>query len=162
MNDAYVHLIVNHVPIFSMLFGVLILGWGLWKKSEQIQGIAALLFIIGAIASYVAIESGEGAEEVIEESSVVSVSHDAIHEHEEAAEVAFWFSLLTGGLAVVGLFANSYNIRYKNVLAGVLLVSSLVALGTLIYTGYQGGKIHHPEAHSTVNVDGGDSYEVDD
>jgi len=152
MNDAYLHLTINHFPIFSMLFGLLILGWGLWKKKDSIQKIAMVLFVLGAITSYIAVETGEGAEEVLEEYAT-SISHDAIHDHEEAAEIAMWFSLITGGLALVSLFVANYNLRYKNVLMGVLLVAALAAVGALIYTAYEGGQIRHPEAHTTVRID---------
>ncbi|TYP93612.1 putative membrane protein [Fodinibius salinus] len=152
MNDAYLHLVINHFPIFSMLFGVLILGWGLWKKKDSIQRIAMVLFVLGAITSYIAVETGEGAEEVLEEYAT-SISHDAIHDHEEAAEIAMWFSLVTGGLSLVGLFGANYNIRYKNVLMGVLLVAALTAVSSLLYTAYEGGKIRHPEAHNTIKVE---------
>lgn len=155
MNDAYLHLVINHFPIFSMLFGLLILGWGLWKKQQAIQNIAMVLFILGAITSYVAVETGEGAEEIVED-YVTSISHDAIHDHEEAAEIAMWFSLLTGGLALAGLFISNYQLRYKNVLMGILFVAATAAVGTLLYTAYEGGKIRHPEAHETVQVERSD------
>lgn len=32
MEADYLHLIANHIPIFSVGFGLLILGWGLLKK----------------------------------------------------------------------------------------------------------------------------------
>ena len=152
MNDAYVHLIVNHLPVFSMLFGLLILGWGLWKKQEAVQNIAMVLFIVGAVGSYLAVETGEGAEEIVEEYAT-SISHDLVHNHEEAAEIAMWFSVLTGLLALGGLFVTNYKLRYKNVLMGVLMVAALAAVGTLLYTAYEGGKIRHPEAHETVQLD---------
>jgi len=152
MNDAYLHLVINHVPIFSMLFGLLILSWGLFKKQESIQKIALVLFILGGITSYIAVETGEGAEDIVEE-YVASISHDAIHDHEEAAEIAMWFSMVTGGLALLGLAVANYNLRYKNVLMGVLLVAATAAVATLMYTAYEGGKIRHPEAHSTTQVE---------
>ena len=152
MNDAYLHLVINHFPIFSMLFGLMILGWGLWKKQQAIQNIAMVLFILGAVTSYVAVETGEGAEDVIED-YVTSISHDVIHDHEEAAEIAMWFSLLTGGLALAGLFAANYKLRYKNVLMGILFVAATAAVGILLYTAYEGGKIRHPEAHETIQAE---------
>ncbi|WP_138430943.1 hypothetical protein [Fodinibius saliphilus] len=152
MNDAYLHLVINHFPIFSMLFGLVILGWGILKKQESIQKIAMVLLVLGAITSYIAIETGEGAEEIVED-YVATISHDAIHNHEEAAEVAMWLSMVTGGLALINLVVVNYNIRYKNVLIGILLVATTASLGALIYTAYQGGKIRHPEAHDTIKIE---------
>jgi uncharacterized membrane protein len=152
MNDAYLHLIINHVPIFSTLFGLLILAWGLFKKSSSIQNIAMVLFIVGAVSSYLAVESGEGAEEIVEDYNT-QVSHDTIHNHEEAAEVTLWFSIITGALSVLALFSNFNNKRITNALMGVILVAALSTFVSLSYTAYEGGKINHPEAHDTIIVE---------
>jgi|AntRauTorcE11897_2_1112592.scaffolds.fasta_scaffold00713_9 surface polysaccharide O-acyltransferase-like enzyme len=152
MNDAYLHLVINHFPIFSMLFGLLILSWGLWKKSTGIKNIAFVLFILGGITSYVAVETGENAEDVVEE-YVPTISHDAIHDHEEAAEIALWFSIVTGGLGLISLFSGNFDARFRNVLMGVLFITAVAAVGTLGYTAYEGGKIRHPEAHTTAQAD---------
>ncbi|MDZ7682745.1 MAG: hypothetical protein U5J63_13790 [Fodinibius sp.] len=106
----------------------------------------------GLSRSYIAVETGEGAEDIVED-YVPTISNDAIHNHEEAAEIAMWFSLVTGGLALVSLFVANYNLRYKNVLMGVLLIVAIAAVGTLLYTAYEGGKIRHPEAHSTAKIE---------
>lgn len=158
MNDAYLHLIVNHVPIFSMLFGLFILAWGLFKKKESIQHIAMALFILGAVSAYTAVETGERAEEVVED-RVTGVSHDLIHNHEEAAEIAMWLSIITGVLALASLFVSSYKLRFKNALVGVVLVAALASAAALLYTAYEGGKIRHPEAHDTAQVQ--ESYDDD-
>lgn len=141
MEADYLHLIVNHIPIFSIGFGLLILGWGLLKKNSSILQIALAFFLIGAVSSYVAMETGEAAEDIVEELNVAS--HDVIHDHEEAAEIAFWFTILTGVISAVGFFALSYNIRWKNTLFGILAISALISLGALLYTAYQGGNIFH-------------------
>ncbi len=143
MEADYLHLIVNHVPIFSVGFGLLILLWGLIKKNTAILQIALVFFLLGAVSSYVAMETGEAAEDIVEELNVAS--HDVIHDHEEAAEIAFWFIILTGVISAVGFFALSYNIRWQNTLFGILAISALISLGALLYTAYQGGKIFHPK-----------------
>ncbi len=147
MEADYLHLIVNHIPIFSVGFGLLILGWGLIKKNNTVLQIALTLFLIGAVSSYIAMETGEAAEDIVEELNVAS--HDVIHDHEEAAEIAFWFTILTGVISVVGFFALSYNIRWQNTLFGILAISALISLGTLLYTAYQGGKIFHSGAEQS-------------
>lgn len=149
MSDSYLHLIVNHFPIFSMFFGLLILGWGYLKKNEAIKKIAFYLFILGSVTSYIAVETGEGAEYLVED-HVTSVSHDLIHEHEEAAEISLWFSTIAGFLALTALIAGRYNTRFNNMLAGVIFITATVAMASLIYTAYEGGKIRHLEARSAI------------
>ncbi|MFH5833021.1 DUF2231 domain-containing protein [Halalkalibaculum sp. DA3122] len=147
MNAAHYHLIVNHLPIFSTLFGLLILLWGIFRANPSIKNIAYILLVVGAISGYVAMETGESAEDIVEEQSIAS--HDLIHEHEEAAEIAFWFTIITGVLSLVCLFNPNLNPRYQKTLTGAILLSALIALGTLTYTAYEGGKISHPEAYGT-------------
>ena len=149
MNEAYVHLIVNHLPLFTVLFGLLILIWGVFRNNLSFQKLAMIFFIVGAVGSYIAVESGEGAEDILEEYEP-SISHDLIHDHEEAAEISLWFSVTTGGLALLCLFVVGKNYHYENALIGLLLLAALATMGMLMYTAYEGGKIRHPEAHVSV------------
>lgn len=150
MNAVHLHLIVNHIPIFTTLIGIFVLGWGMYKKEISIRNIAFALFIIGAVSSYVAMETGESAEEIVEE--LTAVSHDAIHDHEEAAELSFWFALVMGLLSIVALAARKLKLRFETGLNVAILITALITLGVLAYTGYKGGEIRHPEAY-TEQVD---------
>lgn len=150
MEADYLHLIINHVPIFSVGFGLLILGWGLIKKNSSILQIALTLFLIGAVSSYAAMETGEAAEDIVEELNVAS--HDVIEDHEEAAEIAFWLTMTTGILSLVGFYVISYKVSWQNILLGVLALSAMISMGALLYTAYQGGKIFHPDTYQTTEA----------
>ena len=159
MNAAHLHLIVNHLPIFTTLIGIVILAWGMIRKSDAIRNIAFVLFIIGAAGSYVALETGESAEDIVEE--IATVSHDVIHDHEEAAELSMWFAVLMGFLSVGALAAKKLHLRFEMSLHAVLLLTAALTAGILMYVAYEGGKIRHPEAYSqqvNKNVD----FELDD
>ena len=146
MNPAHLHLIVNHIPIFTTVIGIFILIWGMYKSNSSIRNIAFVLFIFGAMGSYVAIETGESAEDVVEE--VAAVSHDAIHDHEEAAELSLWFAIAMGLLSIGALAAKQLNIRFETGLHIVILVTALITAGILMYVAYEGGKIMHQEAYT--------------
>jgi hypothetical protein len=34
MNSAHLHLMLNHIPVLGMGFGLALLGWALLRKSE--------------------------------------------------------------------------------------------------------------------------------
>jgi uncharacterized membrane protein len=142
MNGAHLHLLLNHVPIFSTLFGIGIIIWGMFKKSIQVYKLGTVLLILGSVMSFFVLESGELAEEQIEEFSI-SANHQTIHEHEEAAEVAFWFSIVMGGFAIVSLISTNMNTRFQTTLNGVVLITGILTLLMLIYASYEGGKIRH-------------------
>lgn len=146
MNAAHLHLIVNHIPIFTTLIGIFVLMWGMYKKEISIRNIAFVLFIFGALSSYAALETGESAEEIVEE--VAAVSHDAIHDHEEAAELSLWSAVVMGLFSIGALVAQKYKFRFETGLNVAILLFALITLGLLAYTAYEGGEIRHPEAYT--------------
>ncbi|NBC03372.1 MAG: hypothetical protein GVY20_06670 [Bacteroidetes bacterium] len=140
MNGAHLHLIINHAPVFYTFFGVSFFSWGLFKESTQIRKIGAVLFIIGAVSSFITLESGEAAVDQMEQSSISNI-HQAVHDHKEAAQIAFWFSVTTGALSVISLLFVNLNIRFKNTLHGVLIITAVFTIFTLIFTAFRGGEI---------------------
>ncbi|MDX2250509.1 MAG: hypothetical protein SF052_27255 [Bacteroidia bacterium] len=59
MNQAHVHLMITHLPIFGSILGALVLTYGLWTKSHQTKVAAYFLLIISAIGSGIAYLTGE-------------------------------------------------------------------------------------------------------
>lgn len=37
MSAAHVHLLLNHIPILGSIFGLLVLCYGIWRKSDEIK-----------------------------------------------------------------------------------------------------------------------------
>ena len=72
MNNAHLHLVVNHLPIIFPVVGVIILLIGIFTKSDVSKRNAYIVFILGAVASVAAMATGEGAEDAIENIQGVS------------------------------------------------------------------------------------------
>ena len=66
MNDAHLHLVLNHLPIILPAIGLLIMMGGILFSSEIVKRTAYFVFILGAITAFAAFSTGEGAEEVVE------------------------------------------------------------------------------------------------
>jgi uncharacterized membrane protein len=147
MNDAHVHLITNHLPIIIPLIALMVLIIGLFSKSDAVKRTAFFLFILGAISTFPAFESGEGAEEIIEH--LVGVSHDLIHEHEEKAELFMILSYLLGAISLVGIWANWKKKKFASIIAYVTILFSLIVLFVAKETATTGGEIRHPEIRTT-------------
>lgn len=147
MNGANWHLIVNHVPIFATLFGVVALIWSMLRKSSDMRVAAILLFILAAIMAYVANETGEMAEKVVE--SIPGVTKALVHEHEEAAEWAHRWAIAVGITSVLLAFANRFKKNLVKPVQILLLVMALLTAVTMVRTAFLGGKIRHSEIHST-------------
>lgn len=143
MNAAHFHLVVNHLPIIFPMVGVLVMLTGLVFKSDAVKRTAFLIFILGALASIVAMNSGEGAEDLVEQ--IPGISESFIETHEEAAEVFAILSYILGAAALLGLWASVKQKSFSNMLNLGVLVFSLVVLFFGKETGTTGGEIRHTE-----------------
>jgi uncharacterized membrane protein len=150
MNDAHFHLVVNHLPIIFPLVGVIILVTGLFSKSEAVKRTAFMIFILGGIAAIVAMSSGEGAEEVVE--NISGVSENFIKNHEETAETFAILSYVLGGISVLGLWASFKKKTFSNVICIIVLLFAIVVLFFAKQTGTTGGEIRHTEIRNGNNT----------
>jgi len=71
------------------------------------------------------------------------VTKALIHNHEEAGEVAFFFTLATGVVAAAGLFLQ--QAKFKGWLVRGALALAVISAASLAYTGYLGGMVRHSE-----------------
>lgn len=146
MNEAHWHLVVNHLPIIFPIVGVIVLVTGLISKSEAVKRTAYLVFIIGALSAIAAMNTGEGAEDLVEKIS--GVSENYIEEHEESAETFALLSYFLGGLSLLGLWASFKKKAFSNITAIGTLIFALVILFFGKETGTTGGEIRHTEIRS--------------
>jgi len=152
MNPAHLHLIINHLPIFLVLFSSGLLAYGVLKDAKTFTRLSLTLIIIASVLTYVTVESGENAEDLVED--IASVDHDTIEHHEEAGETASKIVYVLGVFAIIGLYSEYSNKSFKKPVHIVTLIIALVAGGFLIHTAYEGGMIRHPEAYSSEAVTG--------
>ena len=97
-----------------------------------------------------AYQSGESAEEIVEE--IATVSHDDIEAHEESANIAQWLTILLGIGGAAGLYLQiRHDINLRKYL-WVLFIYSIIAAGSLAYTAYQGGYIRHTEIENSAET----------
>ena len=143
MNQAHLHLLLNHIPVLGTIFGVFILVLGYLLKHAAIKQTALYVFIVSALFAVPAYLTGEGAEEVLEGFSGVSESF--IEPHEDLASVYIW---IVGSLGVLSLLGLVFDLR-KSILTSyvymIILGVSLVSIGISAKLGSTGGEIRHTE-----------------
>lgn len=144
MNPSELHLAINHLPLFSVLFGTLILLSGLILKQEVLRSLAYLLLILGALGALASAYTGEEAEELVED-YFPEISHEIIHEHEESAEMARNISIALGILSAIALFLNRTKRPIEKILSWILIVGGIVGSITLMRAAHSGGEIMHIE-----------------
>lgn len=142
MNAAHLHLLTNHIPILLTFLSIAMLVWAIVSKNNEHFKIAFIGFIIAGLAMFIVFESGENAEEIVEE--IPEVTHDSIEAHEEAAKTAWWFTMILAVGGIAGLFMNKKKRRFRY-FVWILLAFALLTAGYLAYTGNLGGHIRHTE-----------------
>ncbi|MBK9254123.1 MAG: hypothetical protein IPM42_01405 [Saprospiraceae bacterium] len=150
MNDAHLHLVLNHFPIILPVIGLIVLAGGYFFKSTPVRLTALFIFVLGGISTLPAFFTGEGAEEIAEK--LPGVTDAIIHRHEEFAETFAILSYILGAFSLIGLWANYKYKSYASIINGIVII---IALATLYYgkqTGTSGGEIRHTEIRSDYNA----------
>jgi len=150
MNGAHWHLVVNHLPIIFPVVGVIVMITGHISKSEAIKRTAFMIFIFSALAAIAAVNTGEGAEEVVEK--INGVSENYIKIHEEIAETFAVLSYILGGISLLGLWASFKQKSFSSIISIATLIFALVVLFFAKQTGTTGGEIRHTEIRSINNT----------
>ena len=143
MNDAHLHMVVNHFPIIGTFFGIGILITGIFLKNNSIKNTAYVLFIVAAIFGAFSMGTGEGAEEMVED--FPNIGKAIIHEHEELAEKFALVLYVTGVFALISLIATVKKFRLAKIFSFITLVLALISGIMSINVGTSGGEIRHTE-----------------
>lgn len=163
MNGAHWHLVVNHLPIIFPIVGVIVMITGLISKSEAVKRTAFMIFILGALAAIAAMNTGEGAEEVVEK--INGVTENFIESHEETAETFAILSYILGGISLLGLWASFKQKTFSYLISISTLIFAFVVLFFAKQTGTTGGEIRHTEIRSGNSIpatENGNSEKGDD
>ncbi len=142
------HVIVVHLPL-----GILSIAWmpmvaGLIDKKRRSgwMASAALLLIVGTAFAFFATITGEAAEEIVVDTT--QQMHDAIHEHEEIAELARNLFIVVSVLFIAVCIAAAKVAEKKKPAArfigGILVaVTYFFAFRALVNAGHLGGLLVH-------------------
>ncbi|NBW26950.1 MAG: hypothetical protein EBR38_00080 [Flavobacteriaceae bacterium] len=151
MNDAHLHLLVNHFPIIGTILGLGILITGILQKNKSVKNTAYILFIVAAIFAAFSMGTGEGAEELVED--LPSIGKQIIHEHEEIAEKFAIIMYLNGFLGLLTLYTSIKNHKLATTFSYITLVLAIIAAVFAKSVGTSGGEIRHTEirANTVIN-----------
>ena len=150
MNQAHIHLMITHLPIFGTFLGILVLIYGIFVKSNHTIIAAYYLFIISALGAATAYLTGEGAEEHVEH--LQGIVESTIKRHEDFATIALISLITLSVISLVGLYLTFIKSRLAGTAALIILAVSLISFGLVARTGYLGGQIRHSEINS-VTID---------
>lgn len=161
MNDAHLHLVVNHFPIIGTILGLGILITGIILKNNTVKITAYVLFIVAAIFAAFSMATGEGAEELVED--MPSIGKQIIHEHEEMAEKLAIILYVLGAVSLAGLFLNYKKHTKAQLISYIALIIAIAGVFFAQQTGTTGGEIRHTEirANAVSTMVGDEKVEED-
>lgn len=145
MNWAQAHLLLNHLPVFGLVYSLLVLvgSFFCYKRELQRAGLALLvLTALGTIPTYL---TGEPAEEVVR--NMPQVDRDFIEEHQDWATGSLIAIEVVGVVSLAGLYL-AWKSMLPEMLVQVCLLLALVSFAIVGWTAHLGGEIHHPEIRS--------------
>jgi len=135
-------MMINHLPLFGSAIAIVLLGWALVARSRDLTRAGLILTLVCGVGGYAAHWTGEEAEEQVED--LPWAEKELIHEHEEAADWAYYLLLAAGLAAAVGLvrMRKEGTARLE---AGITLFLLLFGFTATAKTALEGGKIRHEE-----------------
>lgn len=143
MSPNYPHLLWNHLPLFSLAFGVIILFISILKSNQVLRKAGLIIIVLGGLFSIPAYFSGEEAEHFIEELS--GISEHYLEEHEELGETAFYINLVAGFTALIALAIGNMFDKFRKLIDTVVLLISFGGLAITVIAAKHGGQIRRPE-----------------
>ena len=146
MNDAHLHLIVNHFPILGVIFGFGILIVGLILNNNIIKNVAYLLFVVAAIFALFSVQTGGGAAHVVK--NIPDIGKEikkAILTHAELAEKFAYLLYALAFISLVGLYLNIKNHSQAVLISYIIAAIAAASVFIAVEVGSLGGEIRHTE-----------------
>jgi hypothetical protein len=149
-KPEYIHVVLNHLPIYGTMLGALALAISLVLRSRAAQITALILTLIAGASSYPVFVTGQRAYKTIRGVSD-DPGADWLDEHMDRAEKTINAFYLLAALAVAGLLLP---IKWPNSavpLVALTLVVAILCSGIAVYVAQAGGRVRHSEFRPSEN-----------
>lgn len=150
MNEAHLHLAINHFPIIMPIVGLLLLVAGGVLKAGILKRAAYVFYILAALLTLAAYSSGEAAEHFIEDLPGIEEKYMEIHE--ETAETFSLIMYLLGAVSLLGLWTCIKRKPFAKWTGYLTIILTIAALFYAKETGTTGGEIMHSEIRTVATV----------
>lgn len=142
MNAAHWHLLVNHLPVLGVPFGLLLLVASLRTMDRVLQRTGFAILLGAGVAAGLAYLTGGSAEETVEQ--VVTGADSMIEAHEDAASLGLAAAAALGTLALAALWRTRRAALGRRAVLAFITIGTAAAL-TLAWVANLGGQIRHAE-----------------
>jgi hypothetical protein len=143
-QPEYVHVLLNPIPVYGMVSGILALIVALILRSRPAQITAFVVIIFAALSAWPVGEYGERASDRVYAMSDKD-GQQWLDVHRHRADLGMWVFYVTAAVAVAALILPKFKPRTQLPLALATLVFALTSLRVGAWISHAGGKIRHAE-----------------
>jgi hypothetical protein len=143
-QPEYIHVLLNPLPVYGLLIGLIGLVLALVLKSRRAQIATLTLVLISSASAWPVYEFGQqGYDRVL---TMTDEDGQAwLDEHRERGEELIWIFYVLVALSAIALAAPIKWPRSSLPLAVAVVLLGAVTLGSGVYIGYAGGRVRHRE-----------------
>jgi hypothetical protein len=143
-QPEYIHVLLNPLPVYGLLIGLIGLVITLILKSRRAQITTLTLVLISSASAWPVYEFGQQGYD-----RVLSMTDDAgqawLDEHRERGENLIWIFYVLAALSAIAIAAPIKWPKSSMPLALAVLLLGAVTLGSGAYIAYAGGRVRHRE-----------------
>jgi hypothetical protein len=143
-QPEYIHVLLNPLPVYGLLIGLIGLVIALILKSRRAQITTLILVLINSASAWPVYEFGQQGYD-----RVLSMADDAgqawLDEHRERGEDLIWIFYVLVALSAIAIAAPIKWPKSSVPLALAVLFLGAVTLGSGAYIAYAGGRVRHRE-----------------
>jgi hypothetical protein len=143
-QPEYIHVLLNPLPVYGLLIGLVGLVLALVLKSRRAQIATLTLVIISSASAWPVYEFGQqGYDRVL---SMTDEDGGAwLDEHRERGEDLIWIFYVLAALSAIAIAAPIKWPKSSLPLAWAVVLLGAVTLGSGVYIAYAGGRVRHRE-----------------
>ena len=143
-QPEYVHVLLNPLPVYATVMGVLALTMGLLMRSRQAQVVALTVVIVGCASAYPVARYGQrGYDRVYAMSN--SEAQQWLDVHRQRAERFVYAFYITGLVALAALAAIWKAPKAATPLGIAALILAAASVGIGGWISHAGGQVRHSE-----------------
>jgi hypothetical protein len=143
-KPEYIHVVLNHLPIYGTILGALALAISLILRSRAAQITALILTLVAGLSAYPVFVTGQRAYKTIR-GMADDAGADVLDEHMDRAEKTIGVFYFLAALAIAGLLVPIKWPKSAVPLAALTLVVAILCSGIAVYIAQAGGRVRHPE-----------------
>jgi len=144
MNGAQWHLWINHLPVFGLVFGLLLQLAAMYRNQEEWKRVALLLYVATALGTIPVYVTGDPAEHIVRD--MPDVDRGLIETHQDWATASLIAIEGLGIASLAGLYLAHREGRGSVPVVQGCLALAVIGFCLVAWTSHLGGEVRHPEA----------------